>query len=94
MGIRSWHRILNEVTRWLSFEEGASSHLKMWVFETLLLASGSIAAVAEPPSISVSGLEIEIIEASGKTVIPGFVDNHVHIVMMDAMDATLRNASF
>ena len=60
----------------------------------ILLASGSIAAVAEPPSISVSGLEIEIIEASGKTVIPGFVDNHVHIVMMDAMDATLRNASF
>jgi beta-aspartyl-dipeptidase (metallo-type) len=46
----------------------------------ILLASGSIAAVAEPSSISVSGFEIEIVEASGKTVIPGFVDSHVHIL--------------
>jgi len=46
----------------------------------ILVASGSIAAVAEPSSISVSGLEIEIIDASGKTVIPGFVDSHVHIL--------------
>jgi beta-aspartyl-dipeptidase (metallo-type) len=46
----------------------------------ILFACGSVAAVVEPSSISVNGLEIEIIEASGKTVIPGFVDSHVHIL--------------
>jgi beta-aspartyl-dipeptidase (metallo-type) len=48
--------------------------------QDILLAAGSIAAVAEPSSLTLTGLEIEIIDASARTVIPGFVDSHVHIL--------------
>lgn len=44
----------------------------------VLVAAGKILAIAEtirPPA----GLEVDVVEASGKTLAPGFIDLHVHI---------------
>ena len=46
----------------------------------LLLAGGVIEAVAEPGRLGGGGLEAEIVDAAGKSVIPGLVDPHVHIL--------------
>ena len=46
----------------------------------ILLAAGMIEAVAEPGRIRLEGLEAEVVEASGKKVLPGFIDPHVHIL--------------
>jgi beta-aspartyl-dipeptidase (metallo-type) len=46
----------------------------------ILVAAGKIAAVAEPSSISLDGIEVAVLEASNKMVMPGFVDSHVHIL--------------
>jgi len=46
----------------------------------ILLAGGRIEAVAEPGQVAIKGIPVEIIEAEGKTVLPGFVDPHVHIL--------------
>jgi beta-aspartyl-dipeptidase (metallo-type) len=44
----------------------------------ILLAAGKIADISENIKWS-SSLEIELIDASGKIVTPGFIDGHVHI---------------
>jgi beta-aspartyl-dipeptidase (metallo-type) len=46
----------------------------------ILLAGGSIEAVAEPGRIRVDGLEAETVDASGKRVFPGLIDPHVHLL--------------
>jgi len=46
----------------------------------VLLAAGAIAAVAEPGRLRVDGLEAETVDASGRRVLPGLVDPHVHIL--------------
>jgi len=46
----------------------------------ILVAGGSIEAVAEPGRIRFDGLEVEILDAAGKRVLPGLVDPHVHIL--------------
>lgn len=46
----------------------------------ILLAAGSIVAVAEPSTITLTGLDIDTIQAADKVAIPGFVDSHVHIL--------------
>ncbi len=46
----------------------------------ILLAGGTIEAVAEPGRIRVDGLESEVVDATGKRVLPGLVDPHVHIL--------------
>jgi beta-aspartyl-dipeptidase (metallo-type) len=46
----------------------------------ILMAAGKIAAVAEPSSISLAGVEVDVLEASNKIVLPAFVDSHVHIL--------------
>ncbi|HDT13196.1 MAG TPA: beta-aspartyl-peptidase [Candidatus Aminicenantes bacterium] len=46
----------------------------------LLLAGGVIEAVAEPGRLEVGGGEVETVDASGKSVTPGLVDPHVHIL--------------
>jgi beta-aspartyl-dipeptidase (metallo-type) len=46
----------------------------------VLVAAGVIAAVADPGRIRVEGLESEVVNASGKRVIPGLIDPHVHIL--------------
>lgn len=46
----------------------------------ILLAGGTIEAVAEPGRIRVDGLEAETVDAAGKRVFPGLIDPHVHIL--------------
>lgn len=46
----------------------------------ILVAAGSIEAVAEPGRMRLDGLDVEVLEAAGKRVLPGLVDPHVHIL--------------
>jgi len=46
----------------------------------ILIAAGKIAAIEEPGEIKIEGPPIEILEASGMTIVPGFIDPHVHIL--------------
>jgi beta-aspartyl-dipeptidase (metallo-type) len=46
----------------------------------VLIASEKIAGVEEPGKYKLEGLEIEIIDSSGLTAIPGFIDPHVHLL--------------
>lgn len=46
----------------------------------ILVAGGSIEAVAEPGHLRLDGLEVEVVDAAGKRVLPGLVDPHVHIL--------------
>ncbi len=46
--------------------------------QDILVAGERIVAVADPGTISTSGLEVDEIEASGLFVLPGMVDSHVH----------------
>jgi beta-aspartyl-dipeptidase (metallo-type) len=46
----------------------------------ILVAGASIEAVAGPGELRLGGLEIDIVDAAGLSVLPGFVDPHVHIL--------------
>lgn len=46
----------------------------------ILVAGERIEAVAEPGSISISGADVDEIDASGLFVLPGMVDSHVHLL--------------
>ena len=46
----------------------------------ILIAGGKIVAIGEPGRIEVEGPAIELLDASGKTVVPGLIDPHVHIL--------------
>jgi beta-aspartyl-dipeptidase (metallo-type) len=46
----------------------------------ILLAGGVIETVAEPGRLEVDGCEVDVVDASGKSVTPGLVDPHVHIL--------------
>jgi beta-aspartyl-dipeptidase (metallo-type) len=46
----------------------------------VLLAGGAIEAVTEPGRVRIDGLEAEVVDAAGKSVLPGLVDPHVHIL--------------
>jgi beta-aspartyl-dipeptidase (metallo-type) len=46
----------------------------------LLIAGRSIAAVATGGSVRVSGLDLDVIDAAGMSVVPGLIDPHVHIL--------------
>lgn len=46
----------------------------------ILLAGGVIEAVAEPGRLGLAGLDAEVVEAKGRTLVPGLVDPHVHIL--------------
>ncbi len=46
----------------------------------LLVAGSVVTAVAPPGSIAVRGASVRVVDASGKSVLPGFVDPHVHIL--------------
>jgi beta-aspartyl-dipeptidase (metallo-type) len=49
-------------------------------YKDLVLAGGKIVAVAEPGKIKIEGVPSDILDASGKMILPGFVDSHVHIL--------------
>ncbi len=46
----------------------------------ILLAGDQIAAVAEPESIKIQGIEVRTFDARDKLVLPGLIDSHVHIL--------------
>jgi beta-aspartyl-dipeptidase (metallo-type) len=46
----------------------------------ILILADRIAAVSEPGQIEIKGIPVLEVNASGKLVIPGFVDTHVHIL--------------
>jgi beta-aspartyl-dipeptidase (metallo-type) len=46
----------------------------------VLIAGGRLAAVRGPGSVRVSGTDMTTIDASGKYVVPGLIDTHVHIL--------------
>lgn len=46
----------------------------------LLLTGSKIAAVANPDKLTLKGMEIQTIDATGKIVLPGLIDSHVHIL--------------
>ncbi len=48
--------------------------------QDVVLAGEKIAAVVQPGSARVSGLPFHDRDFSGKTLVPGFIDNHVHIL--------------
>lgn len=46
----------------------------------ILILDRKIAAVADPGRIRVEGIEVAVVEAEGKTVLPGLIDTHVHLL--------------
>ena len=46
----------------------------------ILIMGSKIGAVKEPGQIRIEGLDVQVVDASEKIVIPGFVDSHVHIL--------------
>lgn len=45
----------------------------------ILISGRSITAMADPGTIRISGVEVDTIDASGCSILPGFIDTHVHI---------------
>ncbi len=48
--------------------------------QDILIAGGKIAAVSKPGQLSITGVDVHKIDASGKYIFPGFIDSHVHIL--------------
>ncbi len=46
----------------------------------ILVAGGVIAGVADRGRIRAEGMEVEVVDAAGKRVLPGLIDPHVHIL--------------
>jgi len=46
----------------------------------ILILNGKIGSIADPDKIQINGLDIELIDAADKIIIPGFIDSHVHIL--------------
>jgi beta-aspartyl-dipeptidase (metallo-type) len=46
----------------------------------ILLGGGVIIAVEEPGKIRTEGVRADVLDAAGKTVLPGLIDPHVHIL--------------
>ena len=48
--------------------------------QDVVLAGGKIVALAPPGLADFSGIPIEELDVSGKILVPGFIDSHVHIL--------------
>ena len=46
----------------------------------MLVAGSVVVAIAPPGSLDVRGVEVRVVDASGKSVLPGLIDPHVHIL--------------
>ncbi|MBM3310356.1 MAG: beta-aspartyl-peptidase [Candidatus Aminicenantes bacterium] len=46
----------------------------------ILVAGGRVEAVAEPGTVAGRGFQVEDLDARGLTILPGFIDPHVHIL--------------
>jgi beta-aspartyl-dipeptidase (metallo-type) len=46
----------------------------------ILIMGSRIGAIREPGQIRIEGLDVQVVNASEKIVMPGFIDSHVHIL--------------
>lgn len=46
----------------------------------IMILGSKIGAITEPGKIKIEGMDVQVIKASNKIVIPGFIDSHVHIL--------------
>jgi len=46
----------------------------------VLILGQKIGAVAQPGQIKVDGMSVQTLDATGKTIVPGLIDGHVHIL--------------
>lgn len=46
----------------------------------IAVVNGKIGCVSEPERIKIEGLEVKILDASDKFVVPGLIDSHAHIL--------------
>jgi len=46
----------------------------------ILVLGDKVGALADPGTFQVKGLPVKMVEAEGLTVLPGFIDSHVHIL--------------
>jgi beta-aspartyl-dipeptidase (metallo-type) len=46
----------------------------------ILIVDRRIGAVAEPGSLKLGGVDVDEVDAAGKSVLPGFIDPHVHML--------------
>ncbi len=46
----------------------------------VLIMGNKIGAIKEPGQIRIEGLDVQVVNASEKIIIPGFVDSHVHML--------------
>jgi beta-aspartyl-dipeptidase (metallo-type) len=47
--------------------------------KNLIISNSSIVDICDTSSKEITGIDVDVIDASGKYVLPGFIDNHVHI---------------
>ncbi len=46
----------------------------------IMILGSKIGAITEPGKIKIESMDVQVIKASDKIIIPGFVDSHVHIL--------------
>jgi len=46
----------------------------------VLIAGGKIELIAENINVDINGINLEVVDGAGMTVIPGIIDQHVHLI--------------
>jgi beta-aspartyl-dipeptidase (metallo-type) len=80
--VRSWYieNITQEETMLTLIRGGALFCPEPQGEKDILVAGGKVVAIDEPGRIEVRGPAVEIVDARGKSILPGLIDPHVHIL--------------